>query len=221
MKLEIVAPDAIEAKSFAIITKELGDRQPKPLLAPIVKRVIHTTADFDYAQNLYFTDDFSDQAMQALIQGADIVCDTNMAKSGVNKSALKKLGCEVHCFIADPDVAQTAKEKGSTRACASMEKAARILGCRPIIFAIGNAPTALVRLLELIGEGKLDPAIIIGVPVGFVNVVESKEMLINSGRSCVAAKGRKGGSNVAAAICNALLYMALERHKSIQERDIL
>ena len=191
--LENVKPMDIERRSFEIITELLGDRQPPPEIAPVVKRVIHTTADFDYAEN-----------MEALRAGCDIVTDTQMAKAGVNKTILARLGGEVHCFISDPDVAGEARDRGVTRAAVSMERAAA-LGKR-CIFAIGNAPTALLALAELMDRGELDPALVIGVPVGFVNVVESKERILASAAPHIVARGRKGGSNVAAAICNALLY---------------
>ena len=204
IELECVAPMEIEARSFEIIESEL----PHPIdaaLAPVVKRVIHATADFDYADSLYFSDGALEAALQALRDGATIVTDTTMALSGINKGALAKHGCEAKCFIADADVAEAAAANGTTRASAAMDKAARI--DRPLIFAIGNAPTALVRLYELICEDALRPKLVVGVPVGFVNVVQSKELIMTAGVPCIVARGRKGSSNVAAAICNALLYM--------------
>ena len=212
MKIEIenVLPADIEKKSFEIIEKEL----PHPIdekLAPIIKRVIHTTADFEYVDSLYFSDNILEIALEALRKGATIVTDTNMGKSGINKKALEQLGCKVECFMADSDVAAIAKENGTTRATASVDKASKIEG--PVIFACGNAPTALVRMCELMEEGKLSPAFIVGVPVGFVNVVPAKEMIIESGVPCIVARGRKGGSNVAAAIINALMYMITDRDK--------
>jgi len=212
MKIEIenVLPADIEKKSFEIIEKEL----PHPIdekLAPIIKRVVHTTADFEYVDSLYFSDNILEIALEALRKGATIVTDTNMGKSGINKKALEQLGCKVECFMADSDVAAIAKENGTTRATASVDKASKIEG--PVIFACGNAPTALVRMCELMEEGKLSPAFIVGVPVGFVNVVPAKEMIIESGVPCIVARGRKGGSNVAAAIINALMYMITDRDK--------
>lgn len=204
MELEHVLPMDIEKRSFEIITSEL----PHPIeesLAPIIKRVIHTTADFEYADTLYFSEDVLQKALNALKYGATIVTDTNMAFAGINKPVLKKHGCSAVCYISDEDVALSAKENGTTRSMAAIDKAARLPG--PVIFAIGNAPTALIRIRELMDEGKLDPALVIGVPVGFVNVVQSKERIIESGVPCIVARGRKGGSNVAACICNALLYM--------------
>ena len=204
-----IAPMDIEKESFATITRELGDRQPPAELAPIVKRVIHTTADFEYADTLYFSPGVVEQAKAAIRSGAHIVTDTTMALSGINKKAAARFGCKADCFIADPDVAAEAKARGVTRALVSMEKAAR-LG-EPLIFAIGNAPTALIRIRELMDAGALDPKLVIGVPVGFVNVVASKELIIASGAPCIVARGRKGGSNVAACIVNAILYMLDEK----------
>ncbi len=206
IELEQVQPREIEARSFEIITQELGDCPLVPGTEPIVKRCIHTSADFDYARNLCFSENVVEKALEAIRKGADIVTDTQMAKAGINKKILGTYGGQVHCFISDEDVAQTAKEKGCTRAAASMEKAAS-LG-KNLIFAIGNAPTALVRLYELIQEGKLSPSLIIGVPVGFVNVVASKELIMELTQvPYIIARGRKGGSNIAACICNAFLYM--------------
>ncbi|MEF9953929.1 MAG: precorrin-8X methylmutase [Clostridium sp.] len=205
IKLERVLPSEIETRSFEMITNELGERTFPPNLEPIIKRVIHTTADFDYADNLKFSEGAVEKALEALRSGASIVTDTNMGKSGINKKSLEKMGGEVLCFMADEDVAIKAKKEGTTRAVASMEKAAE-LG-NDCIFAIGNAPTALVRLYELIQEGRIAPKLIIGVPVGFVNVVQSKELILSLKHTpYIVAEGRKGGSNVAAAICNALIY---------------
>ena len=208
MNLEYVLPAEIERRSFEIIESEL-DREIPPEIRPVVMRVIHTTADFDYLDSLYFSPDVMETAMNAIGKGAVFVTDTNMAKAGINKPALSRHGCTCECFMADPVVAEAAKQNGSTRAAASVNQAAK-LG-KPVIYAVGNAPTALIRLTELIRSGEFRPELVIGVPVGFVNVVQSKEMLIASGIPCIAARGRKGGSNVAAAICNALLYLADEK----------
>ncbi|MBQ1311751.1 MAG: precorrin-8X methylmutase [Blautia sp.] len=205
VELENVKPMEIEKRSFEIITEELGDTPLLPGTELIVKRCIHTSADFDYAKNLYFSENAVEKALQAIKEGACIVTDTQMAKAGINKKALARYGGEVFCFMSDEDVAAAARESGSTRASASMDKAAGL--DRPLIFAIGNAPTALVRLYELIGEGRLCPKLIIGVPVGFVNVVQSKELIMETDVPCIIARGRKGGSNIAACIVNALLYM--------------
>ena len=209
---EPMKPMEIEQRSFEIITELLGNRVLDPENELVIKRVIHTTADFDYADNLTFSDHAVQKGIAALKGGCDIVTDTQMAKAGINKTILASLGGEVHCFMSDPDVAQEAKSRGVTRAFVSMEKAAALE--KPCIFAIGNAPTALLSLEQLMEEGKAAPALIIGVPVGFVNVVESKEALFAAcaahGVPAIAAMGRKGGSNVAAAICNALIYSAAE-----------
>lgn len=207
MKLEQVLPKDIEKRSFEIITEELGDRFLDPEQEAIIKRVIHTTADFDYADNLVFSPNAVSKALEALRQGTPIVTDTNMGKAGINKGALAKTGSQVYCFMADEDVAEAAKTAGTTRAAASMEKAAAMeADGKACIFAIGNAPTALIRIKELVDEGKLHPKLIIAVPVGFVNVVQAKELILALDIPCIVARGRKGGSNVAAAICNALLY---------------
>lgn len=205
IELENVRPRDIERRSFEIITEELGDRKLDADKELIIKRCIHTSADFDYADNLCFSDGVVEKAIEAIKNGACIVTDTQMGRSGINKKALAKYGGEVYCFMSDEDVAKTAKENGTTRATASMDKAAAMN--KPMIFAIGNAPTALVRLYELIQEGKIHPALIIGVPVGFVNVVQSKELIMETDVPYIVARGRKGGSNIAACICNALLYM--------------
>lgn len=205
IELENVLPAEIEARSFEMITEELGDTPLIPGTEQIVKRCIHTSADFDYAKNLVFTDGAVEKAMDALKKGASIVTDTQMGKAGINKKKLAQYGGEVFCFMSDEDVARTAKEQGTTRATASMDKAAVL--DKNLIFAIGNAPTALVRLYELIKEGRLKPEVIIAVPVGFVNVVQSKELIMElKDTPSIVAKGRKGGSNIAACICNALLY---------------
>ena len=202
--LEIVKPMEIEKRSFEIITELLGDRELDPDNAPVIKRVIHTTADFEYADTLRFSEHAVQKGIAALRGGCDIVTDTQMARAGINKTALGRLGGTVHCFMSDPDVAQEAQERGITRAAVSMERAAAL--ARPCIFAIGNAPTALLSLKELMEAGRLAPALVIGVPVGFVNVGESKERIMAAGAPYIVSQGRKGGSNVAAAICNALLY---------------
>ena len=204
IELENVKPREIETRSFEIITQELGERKLPADQELIIKRCIHTSADFDYADNLCFSENAVEKAMDAIKGGACIVTDTQMAKAGINKRALARYGGEVFCFMSDEDVAAQAKENGTTRATTSMDKAASLK--RPLIFAIGNAPTALVRLYELIEEGKIRPELIIGVPVGFVNVVQSKELIMQTDVPYIVARGRKGGSNIAACIVNALLY---------------
>ena len=208
MKVELqrVAPAEIEQRSMEITTAELGERSFPPEVLPVVKRVIHTTADFDYAGNLVFSPGAVERGIEAVRNGCTIVTDTQMAWSGVNKRVLEKFGGRAVCFMSDPEVAAEAKARGETRATVSMERAAELEG--PLVFAIGNAPTALVRLCQLMDEGRVSPALVIGVPVGFVNVVESKELLLAMDAPHIVARGRKGGSNVAAAICNAILYQA-------------
>ena len=205
-ELEQVLPQEIEKRSFEIITEESGDFVLTPGTEPIVKRCIHTSADFDYAKNLVFSDNAVQKAMDAIRDGARIITDTQMGMAGINKKKLAEYGGEVRCFMSDEETARLAKEQGTTRAAVSMERAAALN--RKLIFAVDNAPTALVRLYELIKEGRLKPELIIGVPVGFVNVVASKELILSlEDTPYIVAKGRKGGSNIAACICNALLYM--------------
>ena len=207
-RIAIVKPEDIEKRSMEIITSELGGRTwPEPEFS-IVKRCIHTSADFDYADNLCFSENAAQLGVEALKRGAHIVTDTRMAWSGINKKKLASFGGEAHCFMSDEDVAAEAKEKGCTRAAICMERGAALPG--EVIFAVGNAPTALIRLYEMIEEGRVKPALIIGAPVGFVNVVESKELIMEIGQKAgvpfIVPKGRKGGSNIAATICNAKLY---------------
>ena len=199
----ITDPAAIEARSMEIIESELKTEIP-PENKAVVKRVIHATADFDYAKNLAFSDGAVAKALDALGRGCRIVTDTQMAKSGINKAAAGKLSCAVECFMSDPDVAEEAKARGCTRAQVSMEKAAKLPG--PVIFAVGNAPTALLTLRDLIDRNEISPELVIGVPVGFVNILEAKEAILSSSVPYIVAKGRKGGSNVAAAVANALMY---------------
>ncbi|MDR2658589.1 MAG: precorrin-8X methylmutase [Spirochaetaceae bacterium] len=202
-------PEDIERRSFEIIGRELAERGNyrvrQPLEDAVIKRVIHTTADFDFDDNIVFTYNAAQAAFDFLRSGIDIVTDTMMALTGINKKVLAKAGGgSVHCFMADDDVAETAKRNGTTRAAASVDKAAA--AGKPLLFAVGNAPTALVRIHELLNEKKLDAKLVIAAPVGFVNVVEAKELFLDAGIPCIIARGRKGGSAVAAAIVNALLY---------------
>lgn len=208
--IENMLPEAIERRSFEIITEELGAHSFSSEELLVVKRVIHTTADFDYRENLKFSNKVVDTFLEAIRRGVTIVTDTQMAQSGINKKALAQWGCEVKCFMADEDVAKEAKDRATTRAAISMEKASQLEG--PCIFAIGNAPTALIKLHELIVEGQLSPVGIIAAPVGFVNVVESKELIQSLEHiPSIITLGRKGGSNVAAAIINAVVYQIGER----------
>ena len=213
MSGRIMKPAQIEAESMRIIDGELQKMgiTPEHDTAPVIRRVIHTTADFDYADNLFFSADAVKKGIDALRQGASIVTDTNMARVGISQPGLDRLGSRAVCYMADPEVAAEAKRRGVTRASVSVDRmAAEMPGA---IFACGNAPTALMALAGHIRSGSR-PALVIAVPVGFVNVTEAKEEII----SCcgeyeipvIAARGRKGGSNVAAAVCNALIYMATD-----------
>ena len=248
IKLEHIEPKDIERHSMALIQQELDRRHIRldAVEAPIVKRCIHTSADFDYAENLVFSANAVDRMRTSLRAGiaesssadastgarvccssladastgtwvrdagAIVVTDTEMARAGISKKAIAALGAETRCFMSDPDVAAEARARGVTRAGGSMEDAARVKD-RPLIFAIGNAPTALIELYRLIHDRGLRPAGIIGVPVGFVNVVEAKELILSLAEETapigdipwIVARGRKGGSNIAACIVNALLY---------------
>jgi precorrin-8X/cobalt-precorrin-8 methylmutase len=205
-----VKPQDIEARSFEIIAKELAEMgiALDPEKDRIIRRAIHTSADFDYAHTLCFSDGAVSAAKELIRGGADIVTDTNMALTGINKKRLAAYGGSVRCYMADEDVAAEAKERGITRASVSMERAAAdsVASGRKTIFAIGNAPTALITLREMYDEGRFTPDFVIGVPVGFVNVVEAKELILETDIAYIINRGRKGGSNVAAAIVNALLY---------------
>lgn len=208
VEFEQVLPAEIERRSFEMIAEELARKKITldEELAPVIMRVIHTTADFEYADSLYFSEGVLEIARDAIRRGACIVTDTRMAMAGINRRALEGFGGEVYNFMADEDVARMAGKNGTTRAAACMDKALQMK--KPLIFAIGNAPTALIRLYELICEKKIRPELIIGVPVGFVNVVPSKELILTlEDVPYIVARGRKGGSNIAACICNALLYM--------------
>ena len=206
MSIKNILPSEIEKESFRIIRSELAamGKEIPDEVEPTVVRVIHTTADFEYADTMRFSEGAVGIIKDALRSGAHIVTDTNMALSGVSKKTLEKFGGQVHCFMADEDVAKEAKERSVTRAYVSMEKAAK-LGV-PIVFAIGNAPTALLRLRELYDNEGLRPEAIIAVPVGFVNVVEAKDLIMEMDVPYIVNVGRKGGSTVAAAICNSVLY---------------
>ncbi len=207
--LENVTPADIERRSMEIISDELerlgisiNGRQ-----APVVKRAIHASADFDYAKNLYFSDGAIERAVSLIKKGACIVTDTSMVRAGINKKAASLFGGEVLNFVADGDVADFAKKNNMTRSAACVDKAAK-LG-RPVILAVGNAPTALIRAYELYSEGAFFPGLIIGAAVGFVNVIQAKELIMQTDIPCIIARGQKGGSGVCAAICNALLYMCV------------
>ncbi len=201
----IKVPHEIEDRSFEIITEELGDKTFPEEIGKIIKRIIHTTADFQYADITRISPTAIQSAKDAIAKGVNIVTDTQMSKSGINKARLKKYGGDVYCFISDEDVALRAKEKGITRAMVSMEKAMEDENNQ--IFVIGNAPTALFELKRFIEEGRVKPALVVGVPVGFVGAAESKEALEALDVPYILTRGRKGGSTVAASIINAILYM--------------
>ena len=205
-KIEYLPPEEIEKRSFEIITEELLKRNislPKEEEL-ITKRVIHTSADFDYAETLCYSEGAVEILKKLIKSGADIVTDTNMALAGINKKVLAKFGGRAHCFMADEEIALLAKQRNVTRAAVSMERAAAIE--KPVVFAIGNAPTALIKLYEMMGKTDWKPAFVIGVPVGFVNVEAAKELIMKTNIPYIINRGRKGGSNIAAAICNAVLY---------------
>lgn len=216
-KLERIAPKDIEKRSFEIIDEIIGAEYPNAVIderyMPIIRRAIHTTADFSYLETLCFSENVIDKALAAINNKCTVITDTNMAMAGINKRLLAEYGTEIICYMADDEVAAQARQRGITRAAVSMEKAARFAQSgRELIFVIGNAPTALVRLYELIMDCALKPQLIIGAPVGFVNVVQSKELIMQTDTPYIVARGRKGGSNVAAAIFNALLYMKRDMH---------
>lgn len=208
MKPEHIKPEDIEKRSFEIITEELlargFGRDVAPEQLSVIKRCIHTTADFDYADTLCFSEGAVDIFQRLVREGATVVTDTNMALAGVNKKMLAAYGCDIRCFMADEDVAAEAKEKGITRASVSMSRAMSLPGS--VIFVIGNAPTALIALRQCYDDGTYKPAFIVGVPVGFVNVEASKLLITQTHIPHIVNLGRKGGSNVAAAIVNAMLY---------------
>ncbi|WML37101.1 precorrin-8X methylmutase [Clostridium sp. OS1-26] len=200
----IKVPMDIEKKSFEIIGEEMGEHNFSEEELLIIKRVIHTTADFELKNLTYIRDGAIANALELLRKGVTIYTDTNMAASGINKGALNKLNCKVECFVSREDIAQIAKEKGITRSMAAVEKAVEE-GVE--FFVFGNAPTALFKLKELTLEGKANPKFIIGAPVGFVGAAESKEEIEKLEIPMITVRGRKGGSNIAAAIVNALMYM--------------
>ena len=199
--IEYVLPEEIEMRSFEIIEAELAERG---ITLPaeqdmITRRVIHTSAE-----TITYSENAVEIAKNLIKNGADIVTDTNMALAGINKKVLASFGGEAHCYMADAEVAAMAKERRTTRAAISMELAAKRE--KPVIFAVGNAPTALIQIYEMMQESNWRPAFVIGVPVGFVNVEAAKELILQTEVPYIINRGRKGGSNVAAAICNALLY---------------
>ncbi|NUN41900.1 cobalt-precorrin-8 methylmutase [Hafnia paralvei] len=202
-------PQNIEQQSFEIISQIIAEERPSyrfvdEIQEKIIKRTIHTSADFEWLDILHFSPDVLGRITQALRNGCTIYTDTTMALSGINKTQLERLGCQWKCYIADPRAVDIAKTQGITRSMAAVDLAAQESGEK--LFVFGNAPTALFRLLELYQQGVMTPAAVIGVPVGFVGAAESKQALAESHVPNIAALGRKGGSNIAAAIVNAILY---------------
>lgn len=205
----ITVPHMITDKSFQMIQKEIDKIDPNytfesPLQESVIKRAIHTTADFDYLKNLKFTHNVLEKLKHVLMNHGVIYTDTTMALSGINKRRLDKLGVDYHCLIRDPRVIEMAKEEEITRSMAAVEVATQ--DPREKIFIVGNAPTALYKIIELVSDGRLEVAAVIGVPVGFVEAAESKQALYDSDIPAIAALGRKGGSNLAAALINAVMY---------------
>ncbi len=200
-------PAGIEAESFRIIDTEAGVHGFSAREWPLVRRVVHTSADFDFVANTVFAEGALAAGIAAVRAGSPIYCDTNMIRAGVNKARLAEFGCELRCYVADPEVAQAARKRGVTRSVVGLEKGVAE-GCR--VFLIGNAPTALYALLELHAAGLVAPALVIGCPVGFVGAAESKEELCNAALPYIVCRGRKGGSTIAVALLNALLLEAAE-----------
>lgn len=204
----ILNPETIEANSFSIIDAEVGEHNFDARQWPVVRRIIHTTADFDFARTTHFAPEVIAGAVAALRRGEPILCDTNMVAAGVNKPRLQRFGCELRCHVADAEVAAAAKAEGITRSILATRKGVAE-GCG--IFLIGNAPTALFELLRLAAAGEANPSLVVGVPVGFVGAEESKEALFASNLPFITCRGRKGGSAIAATILNALMLLAEEK----------
>ncbi len=203
----IVDPSAIEGESFRIIDAEVGEHTFDARQWPVVRRIIHTTADFEFTATTCFSPDAFDGVLAALQTGAKVCCDTNMVLAGVNKERLRRLGGSIACHVADPAVATRAKAEGVTRSIVATRKG---VDEESAIWLIGNAPTALFELLRLVREGAPKPALVVGVPVGFVGAAESKEALYASDLPFIVCRGRKGGSAIAATILNALMILAEE-----------
>lgn len=201
-------PQEIETLSFKIIETEAGEHGFDADLWPIVRRVIHTSADFEYIDTIRFNKDAVQAGIKAIQAGKPIFTDTNMARVGIRKKEISHFKGSVSCLIADEAVAEQARADGTTRALAAVDVAAGFM--EGGIYVVGNAPTALLRLIELIHEGRANPALVVGFPVGFVNAAESKDELMTLDIPYITNKGRKGGSNVAAAIVNALAIAAFE-----------
>ncbi|MCG8564638.1 MAG: precorrin-8X methylmutase [Desulfobacterales bacterium] len=199
-------PQEIEDLSFRIIEEEAGPHGFNEEEWPVVRRMIHTSADFEYIETVRFNGDAIQRGIQAIQAGKPIFTDTNMARVGIRKGEVHHFGGSVQCLITHDEVAEMAKANGTTRALAAVDMAAEKLDGG--IYVVGNAPTALLRLMEHIREGKANPALVVGFPVGFVNAAESKDELMTMDIPYITNKGRKGGSNIAAAIVNALAIMA-------------
>lgn len=207
----IKIPNKIEDESFLIIDRIIKEERPdykfkNDIEEKIIKRAIHTSADFEYLNILKISNDAVKNITKALKNEAIIYTDTNMALSGINKRKLKELNCEIRCYVSEEETANMAKQRGITRSMASVLRASEEDEDKDKIFVVGNAPTALYRIMELEAENKLKPACIIGVPVGFVGAAESKTKLYESNLDYIVSLGRKGGSNIAASIVNAILY---------------
>lgn len=206
--IETLRPEEIETRSFEIIDDEAGSHDFSDREWQIVRRMIHTSADFEYMKTVRIQKNAVEAGIAAIRSGCTILTDTNMAKSGIRKRDILRYGGDILCKIADKDVSDEAKATGKTRAVVAVETSADQM--KGGIYVVGNAPTALIRLSEMIEAGQIEPALIIGLPVGFVNTVESKELLLQTGVPCITNVGRKGGSNVAASVVNALIIMANE-----------
>ncbi len=212
MNTYIKVPQDIEKRSFEIIEEELGDKINKfdEATLPVIKRVIHTTADFEYADLIEFMNNAVNSGKEALKNGCKIYCDTNMIVNGASKMVLSKFNCEAYCLVADSEVVKEAKERGVTRSIVGIEKAAKDPNTK--IFLIGNAPTALYQLKEMIERNEIErPALVVGVPVGFVGAAESKEAFKSLGIPYITINGRKGGSTVAVSILHGILYQIYQR----------
>ena len=199
-------PQEIEDLSFEIIASEAGDHGFNQEEWPVVRRIIHTTADFEYLDTIRFNKDAVKQGIKAIRSGCTIFTDTNMARMGIRKKEIASFGASVYCLMSDPEVAGQAEENGTTRAVVAVDQACGRMDNG--IYVVGNAPTALLRLIEKIKSGEASPALVVGLPVGFVNAAESKDALMELDIPYITNKGRKGGSNIGAAVINALAIAA-------------
>jgi len=202
-------PEEIENLSFKIIEQEIGTHVLTHDQWPIVRRMIHTSADFEYRDTVRFHPDAVKAGLEAIRNGKKIITDTNMARVGIRKKELDRFGASTECYMNDPMIHHNAKAGGVTRAKVAVDMA--VENMQDGIYVVGNAPTALMRLVELIKEREAQPALVIGLPVGFVNAAESKAALMELDHPYISNIGRKGGSNVAASVVNALAIMAAEK----------